>query len=673
MPVEAPRRQESNPSPEAQEVVRGYHFAALHPRLLIGGEALNPEKSDLAPLTTESLGNIRERDYKVFAEASNTERRAYWGEGDFKEQKREWVEKVTATFQKGNKFFTESKKGQQWSKVLTRVGIQAAEFSPQQAEEFYQRYLQAQGQDERMKLFVQQIISFPNYQPQDLEAVYWLAHTFGKKSAEVIFHLISAEKQLQDNPEILVRNANQPASAGEGAVNRINVLTTDEKRILKFLWNKEQGEEAGDNTGRGSKPDRSKQPSGDSSVPIPPVKRKRGFGWRYEKPTEPRHFPHEQMVGQLLNPTYIADELKRRNPNRYGVISTLGLAREIVAEHARLQRGLGEVGLDKERLDNVAMGALRHYENFIEREYGVNIPDIANIRIQPINGMAAEYFGIQDGVLAFVNPGFPIIFLNMDYIPKLAVKLGLQKGIPTSWMQMDPTILGSLIAGILNEVHPHEYNHLIGDLAYWKFVKDTGAGEKVERIFPGKMGFMVGKPVKYEQGNVVRYGFKERGRELMEAVTTEITSRWAQSMGQELDLQSYAAEREVLLHLENLLAKEQNISRKESFKKFVQAYFSPKSHFPNLVKELSGSKDASGKYPRPHFLSIIYGLMGYENAKFQAQGRPGRYELTLAFINNLLNSAQKAEIVRGIKYLQLSPLVEKHLLNSLATTQSKAA
>jgi len=55
----------------------------LQTRLLMGGEALNPGKTDLRIPAFESLQNFAERDYSPFNKASIFERKSFWRNSEY--------------------------------------------------------------------------------------------------------------------------------------------------------------------------------------------------------------------------------------------------------------------------------------------------------------------------------------------------------------------------------------------------------------------------------------------------------------------------------------------------------------------------------------------------------------------------------------------------------------
>lgn len=644
-PVKETPRSPERVSPPGQ-------FDALKPRLLMGGNAINPDHP-LPAITQDQLGSFASRNYDIFTTASANERKRHWQgkeNNDFERQKRVWIEQTTATFTNAKDWFEKSEQGKQWASLYKRLGIEVTSFSAQNAEQLYNAYFSPGQSESPIKKFVAQVANA--YQQgntidhagieRDLKGIQWLGNIFGETSAEVVAQLIDAEVALLTKPDTLIAKANQTQEVNNQPVARINRLEADERRLLKFLWNNRTADVTP--TPRPTTP-----PTPQAATPsIPSKRRPEGYKWEYQrpKPDEPRKFPHAELVQQVSEPYSIAFGLKNRNPQKYRNSDVNQLAAEIQQEHAQLDQTLIAHGLTQERLSKMTVNVLTHYERFVQQTYGISLPKIEDVTLFPISGKTAEYYNPGRQAYAFVDTRFPIIFLDMDVITDHARRLPTHK----DWRELPKEELGNLMQRLLNEIKPHEYTHLMGDLAYWK-LSNTATGN-VEDLRAGKLGLLVSKPKEVIQRNGhIQVDYAERGRGLMEAVTVELTKQWAENMNAQLDINAYAPERQVLQALKSLLAKEQNISEDETFKKFVAAYFTPKG-FRDLAKDLAGKhEDQAGHivYKRPHFQSIIYALMERETeAAFQHQTEPN-YPLTIAYITNTLSQAQKDDLIQLAK------------------------
>lgn len=235
MAIETPARQEIPPSPELPNFSK---YAALYPRLLVGGDYLNPDKTDLAEVTILQLGDFETRDYGRFEQLSQAERKASWeGKGDFNSQKQIWVQETVKKIQEGKDFFTNTKKGQNWQEAFQKIGLNIQDFSDEnlklQAEKLFNKYLDTSSIEANIKRFVEDIIR--SHTSQDLKAFEWLSNIFGANSSKVVTRLIEAETLLKVDPDTLINNAN---TQDNQSILRINNIDKDgeERKILDFLY-----------------------------------------------------------------------------------------------------------------------------------------------------------------------------------------------------------------------------------------------------------------------------------------------------------------------------------------------------------------------------------------------------------------------------------------------------
>src|SRR3990167_11275976 len=84
-------------------------LVGLQASMLIGGEAINPNKLNLAPVTKEILGNIETRNYSPFVEASMRERRRV------SKTKQESINDFVDKIKNGISFFQQDPEGKQCS------------------------------------------------------------------------------------------------------------------------------------------------------------------------------------------------------------------------------------------------------------------------------------------------------------------------------------------------------------------------------------------------------------------------------------------------------------------------------------------------------------------------------------------------------------------------------
>lgn len=693
MPEASPQiTHEAPPTPETEH--RNQRLVGLWSRLLISNEAINPSNT-LSEITQGQFGNFGERNYRIFQNTSGYERQVHWRgkEGDdFQRQKQAWITHTTEIFTNAQPFF-QSPEGTRWNSLFQHLGIDTQHITSEKIESLYQRYFGIDNGSSNVKRFVADVINAHSHSQdgqtvinrelleQNKDAIQWIASIFGEKSSEIITELIDAETAAKEDPQELIAEANTPTPAHEGQepLLRINNLTQKEEELLTFLWQHGQQEQVTPPVQiPGETPP---QPTPGETTPTAARRRRDWdpYHFRNERVDEEgrRRLPNADIVSHVIDPDILAEVLiENEQTPQYRNVPKDRLTREIALEQQALQQTLNNHGLTESYLREHALGAIRDYTQFLQQEFGIRSPLLEDIVFLPVSGKTAEAIrqGKTEGVFAFVKPEMPIIFLNMDEIKQEAQRMGIQTG--NGWQTIPPDQLRSLMERLLNEVHPHEYSHLIGDLAFWRRMKrENGQDISEDVLVPAKTGMKVGKILHLPDVSLgeTRQVYQERGRWLSEAVTTEFTKRWADRMHEPLDIDAYPAEREVLLSLEGLLAQEQGISREEAFKKFAKAYFSP-IEYRHLVKELSGPQDAQGHYRRPRFLEIVYGLMEYENKKATTLRQPlNSYKLTLAFIQNRLSEEQLQDIRTNINSMPFSTASKDYLYDVVTRPQQQAA
>lgn len=589
-------------------------MVGLHTRMLLGGDAINPVKRDLPSVTKEQLGTFEQRDYSVFERASKSERSSHWQgkEGnDLEQQKRAWIESTVRTFQNAKEFFIHDPKGQQWSEVFARLGVDTDNFTAVHASALYRRYFE-QHKDTAVKQFVSDVVAV--YQTgagidlqrlmQDLPAVEWLAHIFGNTSSEVIRELVDAEIQLQTQPDRLIAQANEKQVVSGQEMLRINNLNDNEVRLLRFLA---EGAQTGVQTA-------------DELLPVyTPRTRPKDITITGERLREMDEHPGIENAKLLIDPNNIAANLRARFPEKYGRVARETLVQEIAKEQEALEQARTNLGLTNERLLEVVNSAFDEYEQFIEQTYGVNLPDVKSLQILPLQGKMSEAYRPDEQSFAFIAPDLPVIFLNFDLLTQEAKKdlqhMGQQEVLQT-------------LEKLLKEVSPHEKTHLMADITYWQVHQK---GEPDERR-TGKLGMNVGKVFAD-----ARFGlaYKHRGEQLMEGVTAALIEQWLRRKNLAPHTDVYPQERQVVYALTQMIAQEQHTSPDEAFKIFVDAYFN-KLGLRHLNEALSGVSHEGGKTTRtrPYFTQELYAIMEYEEQRAAVQGQQSNYALTHSFIQN---------------------------------------
>jgi len=252
------------PSPE--RIPQRSEMIALHTRMAISGEALNPEKKLEEEIKKENLGNL-DQTITAAANGSTRERDEYW--------KRRWQEmtasdssltsldekqKLEKQKEVWRSLMIERFKAERNQSLVKKLrargiigGISFEEFTQETASQIYQRYFEAQSQQQTEVVIIkdakQEKIVIPSnvnqfiddiilaYQgnleaiEQDLDAIVWYAGIFGNKMAnKVIAEIIRAKLILADETkkQQLIQEANTN--------DRRNNLTPQEKDYCQWLF-----------------------------------------------------------------------------------------------------------------------------------------------------------------------------------------------------------------------------------------------------------------------------------------------------------------------------------------------------------------------------------------------------------------------------------------------------
>lgn len=644
--------------PQTERLLGSNYMVGFQARLVLGGSALNPARKDLEAVTREGL--TRPIDLTPLEKASKRERKDFW-EGkennDFERQKEAWIQNTTQTFQNAQDFFANSPRGKAWAGVYTNLGINTENFTEKNARNIYRHYFE-ENKEKPVEKFVGDVIGQYRTPQGDLNldklqqalpAIRWLGNIFGRNASEVIEQVINIEIRRAGDPDGFVAAVNEKQTVSDQEVLRLNIINSDEQRLLTYLWTSGEAHVT------------TVQPSG-------------AYRRTYERLKSPREYPREQLLHDITNPLIIAKRLKAKLPQKYGQIDAQELAAEIEAEAKIHQQWMNSIDLSQDYLLGVIEKTLNHFEGFVKDRYGITLPDIKSLRIIPLHGKSKEAYGAGEGTLAFVSPEFPAIFLDFENLARFAKTMG-----QADPRQMSRDQIGILMERLLREVNPHEYTHLTADTTFWRLLKATPQGEQLIDVKPGRIGMYVNKVVPPIIDQDEQLTMKERGRQLMEAVTVELTNQWAKSFNASLDIPAYPQERRVLHSLINMISQEKGLSQDDAFKIFVDAYF--KQHdLRRLNEALSGAgKSEEGKRSRPYFMQELYAIMEFEEAIASQHRQQSNYVLTHAFIQNGADikqfSAQQKAAIRELVQLSLlqepkvpfylSPPAQEHLAGQL--------
>lgn len=279
--------QESLPSSERFSTHN--EMVALHTRIILDGEALNPEKRDIPAIKEEQLTLERfNQTVKIAAKGSVVDRLLWW--------EKEWQEQVTkdSTLAQLSEEEKAAKQYQIWKEKmmasfsneknknhLTKLaqrkigGIDFSNFSQQNCDQIYQRYFENHGQDETVEVvvlkensqekyylpsglsqFIDDVIAAyqGNYDEivSDLETLKWYAGIFGSARKEeiegkqpkgvhtddILKELIHARIKLENEPkkQELETQANETKTIDGKEITRQNFLNPKEQQHLQWLW-----------------------------------------------------------------------------------------------------------------------------------------------------------------------------------------------------------------------------------------------------------------------------------------------------------------------------------------------------------------------------------------------------------------------------------------------------
>jgi len=670
------------PSPE--RLATRAEMVALHTRMAVSKEALNPE-TKLEEIKEENLSNL-DQTIIAAANSSTRERNAYWerkwqeiASSDsslaslderqkLEKQKEVWRNLMVERFKAENNQPLVAKL--KAKKTIGGINFEE-EFSEETTAQIYKRYFEGQKKEDQEEVLVakdgqQEKLAIPSnlnqfiddvieaYQgnldaiEEDLEAIVWYAGIFGNQMAnKVIFEIIRTKLIManETKKQQLIQQAN--------ANDRRNTLTSTEKDFCQWLW---EGSGMERKTITTSPPPPTTSPPA-SPKPPEPTQKINSQKWVYlrPKPGEPRELPE-------LNPiSVIAKILVMNHPEILQQNSMPEIEEKIKKEVNQNWQDLEDKGIKREEFGQWILGKLTgEHNNFIDylrKKYNIHIPAYKEgIWIIPLRGELVKMID-PEGAFGFVIPTASGLFLNLGAIEEKAKSLAYNEG----WRIIPQNEFKAFLERVIKEISAHELVHLFSDLAFWQ--NNQGV------CFTGKIGIKVSKPVAiYDQKE---NSFWYRGEELNEAITNEIIFRWAQDTDAIIDIPNgYEPEREVLLELVKMVASERNISENEAFQYFAKALFTPED-FRRMVEVLDGhEKTKEGKFTkrRPHFTSIIYFLMDWEYAEIIKKTQKGKtdlhYDITLGFIRGSLTNEQKQkirEVLNSTPSYALSPATRKIL------------
>jgi len=250
-PPPAPVRSPSEPikvepvkTPERE--LYNSHFRAVHGRILLGGETLNPDHKNIPLVTKESLSNGSPQ---ILNEcATNCRRKEATVEKDrLEEEIATRVSKNTSVLKQDLskiKSF-DQEKAARWQSTLTKLfGKDTASASESEVRALFDKYFYSKdklGNDSNTDLFAEDVLKAFDGDVSRIEentdCVIWYARICGftQDYSETVFkHQVTAKALLNSKPDQLVEELNQKQS--EDQSSRINNTNNDEDQVLRFIW-----------------------------------------------------------------------------------------------------------------------------------------------------------------------------------------------------------------------------------------------------------------------------------------------------------------------------------------------------------------------------------------------------------------------------------------------------
>ncbi len=219
---------------------------ALTTRLLLGSDALNPQKTDIGEIKNEQLTLSDDTVNKV-KKLSDTERTDYWKkqpEKEFDKQKAAWAEQVKASLIKKLEVTAENKR-EEVKNVYKKMGIEG-EITTDKLLHFYDTYFVGPNKSSDIKKFYLYVateyvdenekVDYAALQ-KDMEIISWFSNVFGANTSKLIPSLIEADLISSNNKELkdeLIRKANEKKSGD--TTTRVNNPNDKEKPLLKLLF-----------------------------------------------------------------------------------------------------------------------------------------------------------------------------------------------------------------------------------------------------------------------------------------------------------------------------------------------------------------------------------------------------------------------------------------------------
>jgi len=236
----------TEPNKEKGVVLSWPEKIALHARLLISQNAINPENTNLVQVDKTQLSTLEARDYTVFNKSSLASREKYYEKStDLNTEKDKWSDDFVKKISSSTNFFTQTDDGKRWTHLLSAFGIHTESITKENVDTFYKKYLQGDEKNGQIKLFVKEVVDYHrdtkgrvalDRLDKNTDVINWMAHTFGDEAiVEMVAELALAESRLITEKDIFVQAINAPDQANT-QISRVNTLLPLEKSTLARIW-----------------------------------------------------------------------------------------------------------------------------------------------------------------------------------------------------------------------------------------------------------------------------------------------------------------------------------------------------------------------------------------------------------------------------------------------------
>jgi len=222
------------------------HFRALHGRILLGGNTLNPDNKNISPVTKEALINgspqiLNECATNCRGREATVAKDQLEGEISSRVAKNTLVLKQDLSKIKG----FDLEKAARWQSTLTKLfGKDTATATDAEVRALFDKYFYSKdklGNASDTDLFAEDVLKAFEGNTEAIEknadCIVWYARICGftQDYSETVFrHQITAKALLNNNPDQLVEELNQKQVEDKPA--RINDTNEDEDQVLQFIW-----------------------------------------------------------------------------------------------------------------------------------------------------------------------------------------------------------------------------------------------------------------------------------------------------------------------------------------------------------------------------------------------------------------------------------------------------